>query len=153
MPLPQDITAFNQNLVDTVYATSEMDWIESTPGKAWMKILWTGSETGTWAVILKWAKGYSAPPHKHLAPAHTYIIKGKLQVRDAVLNTGDYDYEPNGVLHGATTALEDTEYLFICHGAVLFFNDDGFTSYLSWEELERTRAAHLASKAATPKAA
>ena len=41
----------------------------------------TGSETGTWAVILKWAKGYAAPPHKHLAPAHTYIIKGKLQVR------------------------------------------------------------------------
>jgi len=152
MPLPQDITAFNQNLVDTVYATSQMDWIETTPGQAWMKILWTGSETGTWAVILKWAKGYAAPPHKHLAPAHTYIIKGKLQVRDAVLSTGDYDYEPNGVLHGATTALEDTEYLFICNGAVLFFNDEGFTSYLSWEELERLRAAHADAKA-TAKAA
>ena len=61
MPLPQDISAFNQNLVDTVFATSQMDWIETTPGQAWMKILWTGSETGTWAVILKWAKGYAAP--------------------------------------------------------------------------------------------
>jgi hypothetical protein len=55
------------------------------------------------------------------------------------------------VLHGATTALEDTEYLFICNGAVLFFNEDGFTSYLSWEELERLRAAHNAT--ATAKAA
>jgi anti-sigma factor ChrR (cupin superfamily) len=153
MPLSQDITSFHQNLTDSLYATSQMDWIETTPGQAWMKILWTGSETGTWAVILKWAKGYVAPAHKHLAPAHTYIIKGKLQVRDAVLSTGDYDYEPNGVLHGATTALEDTEYLFICNGAVLFFNEDSFTSYLSWEELERLRAAHAATKTATAKAA
>ena len=56
--------------------------------------------------------------------------------------------DPNGVLHGATTALEDTEYLFICNGAVLFFNDDAFTSYLSWEELERMRAAQAAPAAA-----
>lgn len=141
MPLPQDITAFNQNLGDTLYKASAMDWLETTPGQAWMKILWTGSETGTWAVVLKWAKGYVAPAHKHLAPAHTFIIKGRLQVRDAVLETGDYVYEPNGVLHGATTALEDTEYLFICNGAVLFFDENNFTSYLSWEELERMRAA------------
>jgi hypothetical protein len=64
-----------------------------------------------------------------------------------VLETGDYDYEPNGVLHGATTALEDTEYLFICNGAVLFFDDDNFTSYLSWEELERMRTAQIAAAA------
>ena len=68
-------------------------------------------------------------------------VKGKLQVRDGVLNAGDYDYEPNGVLHGATTALEDSEYLFICDGPVLFYNDDGLQSYLGWEELHRMRAA------------
>lgn len=145
MALPQDITAFNQNLGDTLYNASTMEWLETTPGQAWMKILWTGGETGTWAVLLKWAKGYVAPAHKHLAAAHTFIIKGKLQVRDAVLSTGDYVYEPNGVLHGATTALEDTEYLFICNGAVLFFDEDKFTSYLSWEELERMRAAQAAA--------
>jgi anti-sigma factor ChrR (cupin superfamily) len=147
MALPQDITSFNQNLGDSLYKASQMEWLETTPGQAWMKILWTGSETGTWAVILKWAKGYVAPAHKHLAPAHTFIIKGKLQVRDAVLETGDYDYEPNGVLHGATTALEDTEYLFICNGAVLFFDEDNFTSYLSWEELERMRTGQIAAAA------
>lgn len=147
MALPQDITSFHQNLGDSLYKASQMEWLETTPGQAWMKILWTGSETGTWAVILKWAKGYVAPAHKHLAPAHTFIIKGRLQVRDAVLETGDYDYEPNGVLHGATTALEDTEYLFICNGAVLFFDENNFTSYLSWEELERMRAAQIEAAA------
>ena len=52
------------------------------------------------------------------------------------------------MVHGATTALEDTEYLFICDGPVLFFNDDGFTSYLGWEEVQRTQDAFEKSQAA-----
>jgi len=153
MAIAQDITPFNANLGDTLYKAGQMDWLETDPGQAWMKILWTGAETGTWAVLLKWAKGYVAPQHKHLAASHTYILKGKLQVRDGVLNAGDYIYEPNGVLHGATTALEDTEYLFICMGAVLFYDDNGFTNYLSWEELERMRATQTAVTARKTRAA
>jgi len=45
----------------------------------------------------------------------------------------------NGMVHGATTALEDTEYLFICDGPVLFFSDDRFTGYLGWEQLQRIK--------------
>ena len=40
-------------------------------------------------------------------------------MRSGVFNAGDYLYEPSGVLHDATTALEDTTYLFISNGAVL----------------------------------
>lgn len=145
--LPQDITPVNSELMDTLVQASTMDWMETAPGQAWMKILYTGAESGTWAVLLKWAKGYVAGPHKHLAGSHTFILNGKLQVRDGVLNTGDYVYEPNGMLHGATTALEDTEYLFISNGAVLFFDDKNFTSYLSWEELERMQQAQAAQSA------
>jgi anti-sigma factor ChrR (cupin superfamily) len=108
---------------------------------AWIKVLWTGPETGRWAALFRWKKGYVASPHKHLSDAHTYVLKGKLQVRDGVLNAGDYDYEPNGVLHDETVALEDTEYLFICDGPVVFFDDEGLTSYLSWEEMARMQAA------------
>ena len=81
-----------------------------------MKVLWTGPETGAWAALFRWYKGYVAPPHKHLSPAHVYVLSGKLQVRDGILEAGDYVYEPNGMVHGATTALEDTDYLFICNG-------------------------------------
>lgn len=137
MALPQDISPVNDGLMDTLVQAGQMDWIETSPGQAWMKVLYTGSESGNWAVLLKWAEGYVAGPHKHLSGSHTFILKGKLQVRDGVLNTGDYVYEPNGMLHGATTALEETEYLFICNGPVLFFDDDKFTSYLGWEELRR----------------
>jgi anti-sigma factor ChrR (cupin superfamily) len=140
MGLMQDITPVNDQLADIIVRASE-PWIEQEKDMAWMKVLYTGSETGRWAALFRWKKGYTAAPHKHLSAAHAFILLGKLKVRDGVLNAGDYDYEPNGVLHGATTALEDTEYLFICDGPVLFYNDDGLQSYLGWEELHRMREA------------
>jgi quercetin dioxygenase-like cupin family protein len=148
MALRQDISPFNSELMDTLVSSSKMDWIpsEDDPKRAFMKILWTGSESGTWAVLFRWLKGYVAPPHKHLTASHTFIIKGKLQVRTGILKTGDYVYEANGMVHGATTALEDTDYIFICNGPVLFFNENSFTSYLGWEELRRIETAHRAKK-------
>ncbi|MDO9459799.1 MAG: cupin domain-containing protein [Alphaproteobacteria bacterium] len=148
MPLPQDIKPVNSELMDSLARSSQMDWIETDPGQAWMKVLWTGPETGRWAVLLKWKKGYVAPPHKHLSAAHAFILSGSLQVRDGTLETGDYTYEPNGMVHGATTALEDTTYLFICDGPVLYFNDDAFTGYLGWEQLQRLQNRSAKAKAA-----
>ncbi|MEQ8497001.1 MAG: cupin domain-containing protein [Gammaproteobacteria bacterium] len=150
MSLPQEIKPINSELMDTLVEAGKLDWIpqDNDPERAFMKILWTGSESGSWAVLFCWLKGYTAPQHKHLSASHTFILSGKLQVRDGMLNAGDYVYEPNGMLHGATTALEDTEYLFICNGPVLFFNDDGFTAYLGWEELERIKQQHASRKQA-----
>ena len=136
----QDITPINDQLADIIVRSDE-PLIETQPGMAWIKVLWTGPETGRWAALFRWNKGYVAAPHKHLSDAHTYVLKGKLQVRDGILNAGDYDYEPNGVLHDETLALEDTEYLFICDGPVVFFDEEGLTSYLSWEEMARMQAA------------
>jgi len=142
MGLLQDVTPVNDQLADLIVRAGD-PWIEMEKDTAWIKVLWTGEESGRWAALFRWKKGYVAAPHKHLSAAHTFILGGKLQVRDGVLEAGDYDYEPNGVLHGATTALEDTEYLFICDGPVLFYNDDGIQSYLGWEELHRMRRAAL----------
>ena len=138
----QDITPLNNQLADIIVRAEE-PWIETQPGMASIKVLWTGAETGRWAALFRWSKGYIAAPHKHLSDAHTFIIKGQLKVRDGILNAGDYDYEPNGVLHGETEALEDTEYLFICDGPIVFYNKDGLTSYLGWEELERMKEASI----------
>ena len=138
MPLPQDIRPVFQDIQDTL-VRSDAPWIEQSPMSK-VKVLWVGRETGTWASLHHWKKGYVAPPHKHLAGAHAYVLSGKLQVRDGVLNAGDYVYEPSGVLHDETTALEDTTYLFICNGAVLFFDENGFTRYTngkSWKSCAR----------------
>jgi anti-sigma factor ChrR (cupin superfamily) len=136
----QEIQPINSELMDTLVEAGTMEWTK-TGDKSYRKILYTGSETGTWAVLLKWDKGFVAPSHKHLSGSHTFILKGKLQVRDGVLNAGDYVYEANGMLHGETTALEDTEYLFICNGPIVFFGEDSIAGYTSWEELERARTA------------
>lgn len=144
MGMLQDVTPVNDQLADLIVRATD-PWIEMEKGTAWVKVLWTGAESGRWAALFRWKKGYVAAPHKHLSAAHTFILSGKLQVRDGVLEAGDYDYEPNGVLHGATTALEDTEYLFICDGPVLFYDDNGIQSYLGWEELHRMRQAALGS--------
>ena len=148
MPMPQNISPINPELMDTLVHANEGEWIPQPmdPERAFIKVLYTGAESGRWAVHFRWLKGFVAPQHKHLTASHTFILKGKLQVRDGVLNTGDYVYEPNGMIHGATTALEDTEYLFICDGPVLFFDDNGFTSYLGWEELRRLQENHAARK-------
>ena len=143
----QDISPINDQLAYIIVRADE-PWIETEPGMAWMKVLWTGAETGRWVALFRWSKGYTAAPHKHLSDAHTYVLKGKLQVRDGILNAGDYDYEPNGVLHDATVAPEDTEYLFVCEGPVMFFDGNGLTSYLGWEELTRMRDAAKAGQSA-----
>jgi len=147
MALPQEITPLNDQLADTVVAVNQMEWLETVPGAAWIKVLWTGAESGAWAALFRWKKGYVAGPHKHLSGAHVWVTKGRLQVRDGFLNAGDYVYEPNGMLHGNTTALEDTEYLFICNGPLIFHDDNSFTSYLSWEELEKMRLGAMDAKA------
>ena len=144
----QNMSPINPELMDTLIKASDGDWIPQPldPQKAFMRILYTGAESGRWAVLFRWLKGFVAPPHKHLSASHTFILSGKLQVRDGTLDAGDYVYEPNGMIHGATTALEDTDYLFICDGPVLFFDEKGFTAYLGWEELRRLQASHAASK-------
>lgn len=139
MPL-QNIAPLNPTLMDTLVKHSDTEgWYPdpNDPERSFTKVLWAGHESGRLAVLFRWLKGFQAPPHKHIGASHTWIIKGKLKVRDATLEAGDYVYEPNGMIHGATTALEDTEYLFIMEGAILFFDDDGILGYESWEEYIR----------------
>ena len=66
MSSPQDIASVNSEMMDLIARSIEMDWIETEAGEAYSKVLWTGPESGRWAVFLKWRKGYVAPSHKHL---------------------------------------------------------------------------------------
>ncbi len=149
MAAPQHMLPLNPDLMDTLVKAGESDWIPSdAEGKAFMKVLFTGEESGQWAALFRWKKGYVAGPHKHLSSAHTFVIKGRLQVRDGVLEAGDYIYERNGMVHQATTALEDTEYIIICDGPLVFFDENGIQGYLGWEELARMKTGFDKANAA-----
>jgi hypothetical protein len=73
------------------------------------------------------------------------VISGKLEIRDGTLEAGDYIYERNGMIHEKTTALEDTDYLFICEGPMVFYGDEGITGYFSWEEVAKMQAGAAAA--------
>jgi hypothetical protein len=49
MALPQNINPFNSELMDTLVKAKDVDWIPNAgdPKRAFMKILYTGSETGS----------------------------------------------------------------------------------------------------------
>lgn len=139
MPLPQDIAPSNSETVDLLVRASQMDWIPlpDDPQRSFIKVLWTGAESGSWAILGRSLKGASASPHKHLGFSHTFVISGSIKVRDAIIKAGDYIYEANGMVHESTTFLEDTEYLFICNGPQLFFDENGFTGYFGWEQVRQ----------------
>ena len=148
MALPQDISPVNSEIMDALVRTEQLEWIPQNfdPERQFVKVLWVGRESGRLAVLIRSLKGSVVPPHKHLGDAHAFILKGRLKVRDAELKAGDYLYESNGMVHHETIALEDTEYLFIMSGAVLFFDNTQFLGYQNWEEFHRTRERHRAGK-------
>ena len=147
MALPQDISPLNPGLLDTLVQAKDGDWIQTDEdGDAFIKVLWTGAETGKWAALFRWKKGFAAAPHKHLSAAHTFVLSGRLQIRDGTLEAGDYIYERNGMIHEQTKALEDTEYLFFCDGPILAFDEEGFQGYSGWEEFRRRNAEYERSK-------
>ena len=129
---------------DTHVPGGEAGWVQTDKnGDAFIKVLWTSGDSGGWAVLYRFSKGYTAPAHKHLGAIHTYIISGRLQVSDAILAAGDYQYEANGVIHDTTVALEDTVYLNIADGPIVIFGEAGFQYYVGWEQmLKLQRSQH-----------
>ncbi len=146
MALSQDISPVNSEVMDALVHGDELDWIPQRfdPERQFVKVLWVGRESGRLAVLIRSLKGSVVPQHKHLGDAHVFVLKGRLKVRDAEVRAGDYLYEANGMVHYETLALEDTEYLFIMSGAVLFFDDNAFLGYQGWEEFPRAQEDHYA---------
>jgi len=146
---PDHMLPLNPALMDTLVKGDDTGWIPNdAEGRAFMKVLFVSEETGQWGVLFRWKQGYVAGPHKHLSPAHTFILSGKLEIRDGVVEAGDYLYERNGMIHEKTEALEDTEYFFLCEGPLVFYDENGITGYLGWEEVARMKAAFEAASAA-----
>ena len=138
MNVPTQVKPLNGEVMDTLVRASEMEW-KQTSEKSFVKILYTGKESGSWTVLYRWLKGYRAKPHKHLGGSHTFLISGKLRVRDSVLKAGDYVYEANGMIHDETEALEDTDYIFVCTGPIVYFEDGRISGLKTWEDVEKLR--------------
>jgi anti-sigma factor ChrR (cupin superfamily) len=114
---------------DTYLATRDMPWLEFGGGIDF-KVLRASQETGAWTVLFRCAKGSSFSPHRHLGGGEYLVLKGTMKVRGGAekggitARTGDYGYEPNGVLHAETFFPEQTELYFTNFGAIQFLTPD-----------------------------
>ena len=107
MARSQDLNPLDLALTEVLGRTSTMTWTETVPGRAWAKVLWAGAESGAWAAMIRWKKGYDGPAHKHLASSHTFVMCGQLQLDDNVYIAGDYVYEPAGIIQRIARAVDD----------------------------------------------
>lgn len=132
---------------DTYLSTKDMPWLEFGAGIDF-KILRTSQETGAWTVLFRCARGASFNPHRHLGGGEYLVLKGRMEVRGGAekggitATTGDYGYEPNGVLHDETFFPEPTELYFTNFGAIQFLTPelepDFVLDFALLEELGRT---------------
>lgn len=129
---------------DLLTRVGELPWVPMMEGFDF-KYLRVSAEIGTWSIILRCAKGSSFPTHKHLGAGEYYVIKGEMDYRAGTAYTGDYGYEPTGVIHDGTNFLEETELVFTNHGPVAFLDAQGnITEVLDYEAIYKMAADHNA---------
>ena len=98
---------------------------------------------------IKSAAGSVFPAHRHLGAADFYVLEGAIEYRAGTARAGFWGYEPLGAIHEATTATEDTVYLFNSYGPIAFLAEDGsVASVMSWEAIRDLAKAVTAEQAA-----
>lgn len=145
--------AHNKGLPEfPVIRTASADWVEWGPGIQ-MQVLHVSPETGYWCCLFKLAAGAKFGRHEHLGPGESFMIKGKAHIRGGAENggitieTGDYSYEPNGVIHDETVIAEDSISYFANHGPLKFLDDDDNVTFIcDWRAIRDANLAAIKAK-------
>jgi len=109
---------------ELIIDVDSLPWTPMGPG-SWGKILRTCAETGTWTIMFKQEAGSFAPPHKHLAPADFYVLRGCIEYRGGVATAGHFAREPLNAVHEKTSFPEETIYLFTSYGPLAMYGPAG----------------------------
>ena len=121
------------NLITHSYATSEIITLAApedervwVPQKdnVWFRPLMLDTRGGGFTALLRVRRAGMLSRHRHPAPVHGYVIKGKWRYleHDWVAEPGTYVYEPPGETH--TLVLEDKNEM------ITFFNNGGPVIYV-----------------------
>lgn len=137
----------NAKIEDTYVHTDGMAWLPFSEGITWKPLRMSG-ETGAWTVLFKCQAGSGFARHKHLGAGEYYMVSGKMEVRGGIQAggitavTGDYGYEPSGMIHDWTNFVEDTVFYFTNYGPLQFIDDeDNIVAVLDWQGLLEMEAA------------
>jgi 2,4'-dihydroxyacetophenone dioxygenase len=105
----------------------ERVWVPQA-ASVWFRPLMLNTLNGQWCNLLRVRKAGILSRHRHPAPVHGLVLKGRWRYleHDWVANEGDYVFEPPGETHTLTVP-EDVEEM------VTFFNISGCMYYVDAE--------------------
>ena len=137
-------------------ATDDVPWVDDWLGVAGirMKVLLADVEGSVFVVRVGFAPGVQLPTHMHTGAVHAYTFSGEwsyLEDPDSPPNrAGSYLYEPAGSTHTlkvADHATEETDALFIVHGAMVLYDEaSGMTDVIDAAMHRRDYLAHVAAQ-------
>tara|TARA_R110000824_G_scaffold12682_1_gene55630 strand:- start:152 stop:733 length:582 start_codon:yes stop_codon:yes gene_type:complete len=128
-PRPQD--ALPELFIQDGYANDDPRlWVPLAPGR-WSRPLCLNVSNGYWVHLTKVVGGGLLSRHRHPAPVHGFVIKGRWRYleRDWIAEAGSYLYEPPGDIHTLVVEPDCDEMITLFHntGALIYCDADGNT--------------------------
>jgi anti-sigma factor ChrR (cupin superfamily) len=137
----------NAGFAESYVSTANGPWIDFVPGIQ-TQLLRVSPETGRWSVLFKCAAGSSFARHEHLGGGEYLMLSGTALVRGGSQNggvtavTGDFGYEPNGMIHDITDFPEESVLYFSNDGPLKFIDDDDNVVFiLDWRAVQNAANA------------
>ncbi len=107
------------DMQELLIQSEEMEWREKSLEGVSEKMLWRDEETGASIALIRFDKGAGLPqPHKHASNQFMYCLSGHYEYTSTgvTLKPGTFYCNPEGNVHGPTTAHEETVVLEIYDG-------------------------------------
>ncbi len=127
---PAELTYGAADLVTTAIPADERLWVPQAES-VWFRPLWLNTVTGQWVNLLRVRRSGVLSRHRHPAPVHGYVIRGRWRYleHDWVATEGSYVFEPPGEVHTLVTdeGVEEMITLFHISGALIYVDDNGQT--------------------------
>jgi len=125
-----DLTYGVADLVTPAIPADERLWVPQAP-QVWFRPLWLNTVTGQWVNLLRVRRSGVLSRHRHPAPVHGYVIRGRWRYleHDWVAEEGAYVFEPPGDIHTLVTdeGVDEMITLFHITGALIYVDEAGQT--------------------------
>lgn len=121
IPMPADARS---EIVTMAIPEDARVWVPQAD-RVFFRPLFFNTTNGQWCNLLKVCKSGFLSRHRHPAPVHGYVVKGKWRYleHDWIATAGSYVFEPPGEIH---TLVVDED----CDEMITFFNISGAMIYV-----------------------
>lgn len=80
--------------------SSEGEWEDTAVEGVQARLLHVDQARDEVTMLIRMAPGTAYPSHRHAGDEQCFVLQGDLEVEDKVLHAGDYQFAPEGSIHG-----------------------------------------------------